>query len=73
MNNDQKNRYLDMKGETMVMLNVEPLATPHKDDIMKTKGKTNQKTTGAKKMENSEVKEGSEEDVFVADFALSEE
>ena len=40
--------------EDMVMLNVEPLTTPHKDAKAQAKGKTNQKTTGAKMNEKSE-------------------
>ena len=47
MSNEQRNKYTDMK-EDMVMLNVEPLTTPHKDAKAQGKGKTNQKTTGAK-------------------------
>ena len=44
MSQDQKNLYFSGKDHTMVMLNVEPLATPSKD----AKGKLNVKTTGTK-------------------------
>jgi hypothetical protein len=50
MSIDQRNKFLEMKNDTMVMLNVEPLSTPLKGDMPMMKGKTNQKTTIEKKV-----------------------
>ena len=58
MNQNQKTKYVDSNMNSMVTLNVEPLATPQKDAL----GKSNQKSTSVKvdddmSLDNVEVKE----------------
>jgi uncharacterized protein (DUF2252 family) len=50
MSMEQKNKYLDMKNDNMVMLNVESISTPQKGEMPMMKAKTNQKTTIEKKV-----------------------
>jgi hypothetical protein len=50
MSMEQKNKYLDMKNDNMVMLNVESISTPQKGEMPMMKAKTNQKTTIEKKI-----------------------
>lgn len=58
---EQKDNYTQAGYGSGVLLNVEPLSTPMKDSF----NKTNQKTTGDKKMDKSEGSEINLEDIQV--------